>query len=364
MARKNLLAGLDAPELTAVNSGASSAPAPNTEYGGRPTLGTRGAVGAMSRSLERMSANIDAAKTLEQQLLAGSSIIEVDPELIDSSFITDRMSENSVDHASLIDSIREHGQQVPILVRPHPESRGRYQVAYGHRRLRALKELQRKAKAVVRPLTDDQLVVAQGQENSARRDLSFIERASFATKLEDGGFSRETIIAALTVDKTELSRLISSRRALPDNLIFAIGPAPKTGRRRWMDLAERLNGSQTSEIWKRAIEGPDFALLDSDSRFQFVVNALSTKSVSPNGVPAPVKLLRWIDHDGRKIARIEDGADWLRISVDKSTGGDFGAFLLTRLPELFQDYESGKGEEESADAESDASVASQERPAL
>jgi ParB family chromosome partitioning protein len=316
----------------------------------------------MSRSLERISANIDAAKTLEQQLLAGSSIIEIDPALIDSSFIADRMIENSADHASLIDSIREHGQQVPILVRPHPESQGRYQVAYGHRRLRALKELQRNAKAVVRPLTDDQLVVAQGQENSARRDLSFIERASFATKLEERGFSRETIIAALTVDKTEVSRLISSRRALPDDLIFAIGPAPKTGRRRWMDLAERLNGSQTSEIWKRAIEGPDFALIDSDSRFQFVVNALSTKSVSTNRVASSAKAHRWIDHGGCRIARIEDGEDWLRISVDKSTGADFGAFLMTRLPKLFQEYQSGKGEEGRADAENDDQSASKERP--
>ncbi|WP_294535789.1 plasmid partitioning protein RepB [uncultured Rhodoblastus sp.] len=357
MARKNLLAGLDGPELSAVNSGPSSAHAPNVDFGARPTLGTRGAVGAMSRSLERMSANIDAAKTLEQQLLAGSSIIEIDPSLIDSSFISDRMSENTVDHSSLVGSIREHGQQVPILVRPHPESQGRYQVAYGHRRLRALKELQRKAKAVVRPLTDDQLVVAQGQENSARRDLSFIERASFATKLEDRGFSREIIIAALTVDKTELSRLISSRRALPDDLIFAIGPAPKTGRRRWMDLAERLNGSPTNEIWKRAVERPAFDQLDSDSRFQFVVNALSSKSVPTNEVTSPAKLFRWINHDGRKIARIEDGADWLRISVDKSTGADFGAFLLTRLPELIQAYQTGKGDAESTDTDSDASSA-------
>ena len=231
-------------------------------------------------------------------------------------------------------------------------------MAYGHRRLRALKELQLKAKAIVRPLTDEQLVVAQGQENSARRDLSFIERASFATKLEDRGFARETIVAALTVDKTELSRLISSRRTLPDDLICAIGPAPKIGRRRWMDLAERLSGSQSPEIWKHTIGEPDFARLDSDSRFQFVVKFLSTKSESRNRVASQVNLDRWIDHGGRKIARIEDGEDWLRISVDKSTGADFGAFLVTQLPELFQAYQSGKGEQESVEAGRDAPAAS------
>ena len=62
---------------------------------------------------------------------------------------------------------------------------------------------------VVRQMSDAELVVAQGQENSARRDLSFIERALYAAKLEEAGFDRETIMAALNVDKTGLSRLIS-----------------------------------------------------------------------------------------------------------------------------------------------------------
>ena len=31
----------------------------------------------------------------------------------------------------LVVSIREHGQQVPVMVRPHPEKDGRYQIVYG-----------------------------------------------------------------------------------------------------------------------------------------------------------------------------------------------------------------------------------------
>ena len=62
---------------------------------------------------------------------------------------------------------------------------------------------------MVRQLSDRELVVAQGQENSARADLSFIERARFALHLEVAGYDRETIISALSVDKTTVSRLIS-----------------------------------------------------------------------------------------------------------------------------------------------------------
>jgi ParB family chromosome partitioning protein len=325
MARKNLLLGLDEEELTAGNSENGPAPRPP------PTLGTRGAVGAMGRSLERISADIDAAKALEQRLLSGANVVEIDASLVDASFVTDRLDESEADCTSLLSSIRTHGQQVPILVRPHPEVSGRYQIAYGHRRLRALRELGQRVKAVVRSLSDDELVIAQGQENSARRDLSFIERASFSVSLEDRGFGRETIMAALAVDKTELSRLISCRKALPDELVKAIGAAPKAGRRRWMDLAEHLKAPRASKLWARICCEAEFAQLDSDSRFAAVFSALAAKN-------SPAKTTSWIDHEGRKIARVDEDSGWLRINVDKSVDAEFGAYVVAQLPALLKAF--------------------------
>ncbi|WP_164125936.1 ParB/RepB/Spo0J family partition protein, partial [Stenotrophomonas maltophilia] len=68
-------------------------------------------------------------------------------------------------NAAFRDLIRQHGQNVPILVRPKPGDTEGYEVAFGHRRLRAARELGIKVRAVVRSLTDEQLVIAQGQEN-------------------------------------------------------------------------------------------------------------------------------------------------------------------------------------------------------
>ena len=187
VARKNLLADLTQNELPAGNS----FPAPKTEpFEARALFSAgRGAIGAVSRSIDQ---------------LKSQAVIELAAHLIDASFIEDRLGTSPEDHASLVASIREHGQQVPILVRPNPQQEGRYQIAYGHRRLRAAIELERPVRAIVKPLTDEQLVVAQGQENSARTDLSFIERALFAAQLEARGFNRETIMAALSIDKTGL----------------------------------------------------------------------------------------------------------------------------------------------------------------
>ena len=90
MGRKNLLAGLDDDELTAVNfDPATGGDGPKRPA--QPTLGSRGAVGAMSRSLEMISAERRAALVLGERIAAGQNVVEIDTGLIDPSFVTDRM---------------------------------------------------------------------------------------------------------------------------------------------------------------------------------------------------------------------------------------------------------------------------------
>ena len=45
----------------------------------------------------------------------------------------------------------------------------------------------RPVKAVVKKLGDEELVIAQGQENNERQDLSYIEKARFAHRLGKRG---------------------------------------------------------------------------------------------------------------------------------------------------------------------------------
>ncbi|MGB3391204.1 MAG: ParB/RepB/Spo0J family partition protein, partial [Pseudaminobacter sp.] len=118
---------------------------------------------------------------LREQLATGSVAIEIEPHLVDPSPYADRFEEQDAgSYEALKASIREHGQEIPILVREHPSDPTRYQSAYGHRRVRVARELGIKVKGYVRQLSDEDLVVAQGIENSAREDPSFIERAIFA----------------------------------------------------------------------------------------------------------------------------------------------------------------------------------------
>ncbi|MDB5597246.1 MAG: ParB family protein [Hyphomicrobiales bacterium] len=335
MGRKNLLTDLDGDKLTAVNDGQrvflSGERAPS-----QPTLGSRGAVGAMSRSLELISAERDAAKALSVQVAAGQIVIDVEPSLIDASIVPDRMPGNDEDHVALVASIAASGQLVPVLLRPHPTIQGRFQTAYGHRRVRALAELRRPVRAVIRELSDEELVVAQGKENSERRDLSFIERASYAIALDDRGFGRETIMSALSVDKTELSRLISVGRALPRSLVEAIGPAPKAGRRRWSDLVERVAGRQAEKAIAETLALSRFAAASSDDRFSLVWTALSASK------PTAANTTTWAGGDGKKIARIERHAHRITLSLDEKAAPRFGDFLIGQLPDLYAAFLSGR----------------------
>lgn len=230
---------------------------------------TSGAFGSVVKEIDALAAKADAAREIEARLTAGEIVVELDPSEIDASFIADRLSQDDDEFQALVQAIRERGQDSPILVRRHPSDAARYQVAFGHRRVRAAQVLGRTVRAVVKQLSDRDLVLAQGQENSARANLSFVERALFARRLEEIGQDRETIMSALGVDKTVVSRMISVAKKLPTNLIEAIGAAPATGRDRWVELAtqhEANGGTRNLEALSAASE---FTAATSDERLNW-----------------------------------------------------------------------------------------------
>ncbi|MGY2046611.1 plasmid partitioning protein RepB [Methylobacterium sp. JK268] len=291
-----------------------------------------GAIGAMSQTLRGLAAQADAAATIE----AGSAVVEIEPGLIDPSFVADRVPDpGDPGLAGLVESVRESGQQVPVLVRPNPAAPGRYQIAYGRRRVRAAEILGRPVRAVIRPLTDAELVVAQGKENLERRDLSYIERAFFALRLEQHGFPRETITAAMGVGKGDLSTLISVARTVPEDVLAAIGPAPAAGRPRWMQLAEGIRTVKRGKL-AALLEDPDFRAKPTDQRFAAVLAAVSPP-------PPATRAQDWADAQGRTIARVERRADRVALSFDERLEPGLADYILDRLPDLVAAYRAGKG---------------------
>jgi len=357
MARKNLLTG-----ITAVNSDDALSPriarSPPLAFAGR------GALGGVTRTIDDLAARAEAAKDLEARLTAGELVVDLDPKRVDASFITDRMQREDDNYRILLESIRAKGQDSPVLVRPHPTDTGRYQVAFGHRRLRAASELGRPVRAVVRQLSDRDLVVAQGQENSVRGDLSFIERARFARALEENGYDRETIIAALSVDKTSVSRMISVATRIPDIVVNAIGPAPGTGRDRWIELSTAYQELGEDRSVEGLLQSSDFVDIPSDERFNLVMDFLSQASMGKQTKPGelPARRIRargqtryWSPKSGVRLARITSNESAFVLAIDKRVAPDFGDYLLAELDQIYDGYSKSRAERAEDKGDNDLS---------
>lgn len=289
-----------------------------------------GAVGAMGRSLGQIANAAEQAKAL---IATGASVVELPVDVLDASFVADRLPGDGPDYERLVEAIRESGQRSPVLVRPHPDKPGRYQIAFGHRRVRALAQLGRPVRAVVQNLSDEELVVIQGQENSARADLSYIERGLFALALEERGFDRKVVMSALGLEKTQLSKLMGVMRAIPRATAMAIGPAPKAGRPRWETLAERLCDPAAAETLDRILASSGFQDLDTDARFMKIFNALARPVSKASIAPSVV-----LDEAGRTIATIERTGTRVALVVDERDNPEFGAYLAAELPRLLKTY--------------------------
>ena len=283
---------------------------------------------------------------LQGRLATGDKVVALDPALIDRSFITDRMEPDDENYRALRASIAAKGQLSPILVRPHPAAPGRYQVAFGHRRLRAAAALGRPVRCIVKPLSDTDLVIAQGQENSARADLSFVERGRFAQALEEAGYDRETIMQALTIDKTGLSRLISVVNRVPTDIVEAIGPAPAAGRTRWIDLATVYGLRAIDRPVDLLLESPSFKAAPSDMRFEMLFGLLSpVEEVKPLARRRPPRMLRtpchWLSKTGARIATVTVSEQAFVLTIDTALAKGFGEFLLSRMGPLYEEYTAG-----------------------
>lgn len=309
-----------------------------------PVRASSGAVKAMGLTLTSITRDAEEARVLRQALQDGERIVSLDTDRIDVSFVSDRLSDeerDDPDFLTLVESIRESGQQVPILVRPSPSGEsgagegGRYQVAYGHRRLKAARRLGQPVRAIIKALSDDELVLAQGKENAERRNLSFIERALFAHTLVGRGFERKLVCDALAVQKSELSRLLQVAEAVPFRFVREIGPAPKAGRERWMSLGALFETGNGAEIEKATdeVHSDQFRAATSDERFQMLFDRLMRRA--PKASPATEDITR---PDGGLLARIERKGKAVRIAFAPQVDPAFIEAMTVRLKDDYADF--------------------------
>ena len=186
-----------------------------------------GALRAMGLQLEQMSSEANEARELKSKIAAGDHVVSLDPGLFDPSFISDRISieddPGSTPSLQASPSVDNRFRSLPVRIPRRrslssrlwtPAAEGRCPPGYPVR-------------AIIRAMTDVELVIAQTKENLDRQDLSYIERALLARQLEDRQFERAIVMSALGVDKADLSRLLSLAGALPIELVRGDRASPE-----------------------------------------------------------------------------------------------------------------------------------------
>ena len=123
-------------------------------------------------------------------------------------------SEESIDAAScasLIGSIRRHGQRHPVLARMRNSTEGReFELIYGARRLFAAQQLGVDLLVEVRDVDDRSAVIEMDIENRPREDISPYERGvNYGRWLRAGYFKNQMELAKeLGISEARVSRLL------------------------------------------------------------------------------------------------------------------------------------------------------------
>ena len=107
-------------------------------------------------------------------------------------------------------SVRERGVIQPLLLRPHPEQEGDYQIVAGERRWRAAQLAGIHAlPAVIRSLDDTEVLELAIIENIQRSDLNAVEEALGYRQLMDRfGHTQERLAEALGKSRSHIANLL------------------------------------------------------------------------------------------------------------------------------------------------------------
>jgi ParB family transcriptional regulator, chromosome partitioning protein len=140
----------------------------------------------------------------------GGDVRQLPIDLIDPNPSQPRMNFDEDALRELADSIRGQGVLQPILVRPNPEVRGRYQIIAGERRWRAaaIAELH-EIPVNCRELSDAESAAAALIENLQRENLNPIEEAEgYQRLIENFGLTHEALGNAVSKSRAHVGNIV------------------------------------------------------------------------------------------------------------------------------------------------------------
>ena len=133
----------------------------------------------------------------------------------------------------------------------------------------------------------------------------------------------------MSLYKSDLSNMLTVVTKIPHEIISKIGPAPNTGRRGWIELADHLAKGGSIEAVQKVICSESYQHFDSDERFQKVLAVFKPqplRSRSEN-LYAP---------GGKSLAKVTQNDDRVQVTVDRRKSPEFAKFSHQQTAGAFQ----------------------------
>jgi ParB family chromosome partitioning protein len=141
---------------------------------------------------------------------AGRSTRMVPVELLHPSRFQPRRNFDSEGLMALVESIKAQGILQPLLVRPHPEMQGHFEIVAGERRWRAAQAAQlHEVPVILRSLGDREALEVAIVENVQRQDLNPLEEAEgYRRLLDDFQHTQEDLARAVGKSRSHIANVL------------------------------------------------------------------------------------------------------------------------------------------------------------
>ena len=141
-------------------------------------------------------------------------------------------------------------------------------------------------------------------------------------------FSRKAVEQALTVNHSQVVWFKQVTDAVPDEILVAIGRAPKIGRPRWLQFAEVIAKPGNVKKARAIILTGGFLAQSSDDRFSHLAKELTEKKSEP------AQHAVWADPKGRKLASFTYTDTKCTVQIDRRDDPDFAEYLYSKLGDI------------------------------
>jgi ParB family chromosome partitioning protein len=229
-------------------------------------------------------------------------------DLIDPNPDQPRKRFDAEEIESLAASIREKGVIQPLVLRPAPGAQGRYQIVAGERRWRAAQAAQlHEVPAVVRTLSDSEVLEVALLENIQRADLNPVEEAQgYAQLIERHGHTQDRIAAITGKSRSHVANTLRLLKLPPAALALLESGALSAGH------ARAALSAEDPERFARMIVDEGLSVREAEKRLQAAARA----AAEPRRPRAPEK-----DADTRALEADLSAALGLRVAVRHKADG-------------------------------------------